>query len=106
MLAKQRAERQALNRPKSNANGSNPMAILTADNEIGEALQKLDAQKSQAILNENFDICIKIKQVQGFVQTVASKYVKLDIEKKNAIANEDYETAKNLKISVFRKIKF
>lgn len=81
----------------SNFPSSKESALIQNDPEIGPLIAKLETIKSEAILAENFDKCIKIKSIQEFVNKVSSQYVKLDVEKRNAIGNEDFHTAKELK---------
>ena len=95
-LLQQRAKQQNAN---SNPNylTTKESALIQNDPEIGPLISKLDTIKSEAILSENFDKCIKIKAIQEFVSKISSQYVKLDVEKRNAISNEDFHTAKELK---------
>lgn len=93
-------QQNLLNRPKNGPPSANSAEIMNNDPEIGKILQKLDSQKSAAILDENFDECIRIKNVQNYVASVSGEYMKLDSEKRNAIINEDFETAKSLKVKI------
>jgi len=67
------------------------------DSHTASKLKELRAEKVRALDQENYDMCKRIKYVEGIVKSLGAQLAKLETQKMQAVNSENYDLATQLK---------